>query len=188
MQQLQIPVPKERNLYLSKQVDQASIADLTKAIIEINEDDVYIAKIAAVNDMVYTPSAIKLYIDSYGGEAYQCFGLVGVIDNSKTPLHTIVTGCAMSAGFVVAISGHKRFAYNTSTFLYHQIGSGSYGKLKDLEDNIAESKRLQQQMETLVLSKTRLTQSQLDENYVTKTDWFLSANESLKFGIIDAII
>ena len=40
-----IPVPRARNLYLPKQVDQASMNELTKSIIEINEDDNHLKKL-----------------------------------------------------------------------------------------------------------------------------------------------
>ena len=92
----QLPLPKNRNLYLAKQVDQASMNSLTKSILEINENDEYLSKLYAVHDLDYKPRPIKLYIDSYGGAVYQCFGLLGVMEKSNTPVHTIVTGAAMS--------------------------------------------------------------------------------------------
>jgi hypothetical protein len=42
---LQLPIPKERQLHLAQQVDQASINAISKAILEINEDDDYISKL-----------------------------------------------------------------------------------------------------------------------------------------------
>jgi hypothetical protein len=39
----------------------------------------------------------------------------------------------MSCGFLIAIAGHKRFAYSNSTFMYHQVSNGFAGKLKDME-------------------------------------------------------
>ena len=96
-----LPVPKVRNLYLPKQVDQASMNELTKSIIEINEDDEHLKKLYGVYGLIYDPKPIKIYIDSYGGKVYQCFGLIGVMENSLTPIHTVVTGAAMSCGFII---------------------------------------------------------------------------------------
>ena len=110
-----LPKPKARNLYLPEQVNQESMNKLTKAIIEINENDIYLTSLYALHNIDLNPAPIKMYIDSYGGAVYQCFGLLGVMDKSKTPIHTIVTGAAMSCGFMILISGHKRFGYELST-------------------------------------------------------------------------
>ena len=87
-----LPKPKFRTLYLPEQVNQESMNKLTKAIIEINDNDTYLKKLYEINDVEYNPKPIRLYIDSYGGAVYQCFGLLGVMEKSKTPIHTIVTG------------------------------------------------------------------------------------------------
>jgi ATP-dependent Clp protease protease subunit len=83
-----------------------------------------LSKIYEVHDLEYKPKPIKIHIDSYGGAVYQCFGLLGIIKSSKTTIHTLVTGCAMSCGFLIAIAGHKRFAYEKSTYLYHLLRLG----------------------------------------------------------------
>lgn len=185
---IQLPIAKERNLYLAKQVDQASINEISKAIIDINQDDEYLGKLAELHGMKYTPKPIKLYIDSYGGYVYQCFGLLGIMDKSVVPVHTIVTGAAMSCGFLIAITGHKRFAYDTATHMYHQVSTGFAGKTKDMEEDLEEVKRLQSILEEHTLERTKMTRAQLDENYKGKKDWYINAKQALKLGIIDEII
>ena len=185
---LQFPIPKERNLYLAEQVDQESINKITQAIISINEDDVYLASLAKISGFSYSPTPIKLYIDSYGGAAYQCLGLLGVMEKSEIPIHTIVTGCAMSCGFLISITGHERFCYDTSTLLYHQISGGMHGKLKDVQERLAQMDRVQEMVEAHTLKHTKLTKKQLEDSFNGKTDWFLNAKESLKYGCVDKII
>ena len=133
-----LPLPPQRNLYFSKQVDQESMENLTKAIIKINESDRHLEKIYAAYDMTYKAPPINIYIDSYGGLVYQCFGLIGVMNKSETAIHTYVTGAAMSAGFMILIHGHKRFAYEHSTPLYHQVSSGMWGTSKSIEEEVKE--------------------------------------------------
>jgi ATP-dependent Clp protease protease subunit len=185
---LQLPIPKERTIYLAQQVDQASINSVTKSIIEINEDDVYISKLSAIHGFEYKPNPIELYIDSYGGYVYQCLGLLNIMQKSKIPVHTIVTGCAMSCGFLIAIAGHKRYCFEGSTFMYHQVSSGSIGKLKDMEEDVIETKRLQKIIEEHTLSRTKLTSKDLEKCYNEKKDWYFTAKQSLKHGIVDQII
>jgi len=183
-----LELPKERNLYLQKQVDQASMGDLTQKIIEINEDDARLKKLYDVYGIEYKPKPIKIYIDSYGGQVYQCFGLLGVMEKSKTPVHTIVTGCAMSCGFMILISGHKRFAYKLSTPLYHQVSTTKSGTLKEIEEEIIETKRLQETIEEITLERTKITKKKLKEIYDGKVDWFMSAKEAVELGVVDEIL
>lgn len=180
--------PKDRNLFLAQQVTQDSINKISQAIIEINEDDAELEKIYALHDIDYVPKPIKLYIDSYGGYVYQCFGLLGIMKASKTPVHTIVTGCAMSCGFLISVSGHKRFGYPKATYMYHQVSSVAVGKVKDLEEDVIETKRLQKMIEDITLQNTRITEKKLEKIYKTKKDWFMDSEEALKLKVIDEIL
>lgn len=183
-----LPTPRERVLYFTSQVDQSSIANLTKDIVEINQDDRKLEKLYAMHDITYTPKPISILIDSYGGAVYQCFGLICIMNASKTPIHTYVTGCAMSCGFIILIHGHRRFAYNLSTPLYHQVSSGAFGKLKDMEDKVTEAKRLQDILEKVTIERTKITKEKLKDIYEKKTDWYMSATEAKKLGVVDEIV
>jgi hypothetical protein len=84
MDRIELPKPIDRNLFLAAGVDISSVNELTKSIIAINEHDEYISKIFSIHNLTYIPSPIKIHIDSYGGRAYQCLGLIGVMQASKT--------------------------------------------------------------------------------------------------------
>lgn len=183
-----IEKPRDRNIYLPKKVDQESMNVLTKAIIEINEHDDYLIKLYDIHGINYNPNPIKIYIDSYGGYVYQCFGLIGIMETSETPIHTYVTGAAMSCGFIILIHGHKRFGYEHSTPMYHQVSTGFWGKLADMEEDFIESKRLQRKFEEMTFRKTKITKGKLKEIYDKKIDWYMSATQALRLGVIDKII
>lgn len=183
-----LDLPLERKLYFTRQVDQSSIAELTKNIIEINDSDDKLKQLYKIYGFEYTPQPIEIYIDSYGGSVYQCYGLLSVMENSKTPIHTIMTGCAMSCGFMMLISGHKRFAHKLSTALYHQVSSVAWGKLKDMQDDVKETERLQKTLEEITIKKTKISAKRLEKAFKQKQDWFISAEECLKLGIVDEII
>lgn len=183
-----LKLPKNRDLFFTKQVDQASIGELTQKIIEINQDDDHLKKLYSVYGLEYKPEPIKIYIDSYGGYVYQCFGLLSVMERSETPIHTIVTGCAMSCGFMILICGHKRFAHKLSTPLYHQVSSGAFGTMKEMEEKIEETKRLQKQLENIVKDKTNISKKKLHEILETKKDWYMSAEEARDLGVVDEIL
>lgn len=183
-----LPLPKKRDLFFTKQVDQTSIGELTQRVIEINQDDEHLKKVYSIYGLDYKPEPINIYIDSYGGAVYQCFGLLSVIERSKTPIHTIVTGCAMSCGFLLLISGHKRFAHKMSTPLYHQVSTGFWGKVQDMEEKLEETKRLQKQIEDYTTDKTKISKKKLKEILENKKDWYMSSEEALELGVVDEIL
>ncbi len=110
------------------------------------------------------------------------------MERSKTPIHTIVTGCAMSCGFMILICGHKRFAHKLSTPLYHQVSSVAFGTVKEMEESLEETKRLQSQLESIVLEKTDISKKKLKQILDNKFDWFMTAEESLELGVVDEIL
>jgi ATP-dependent Clp protease, protease subunit len=161
-------------LYLTDEQEENNVDSVIRSILEINEE----------------PSShpIKLYINSSGGDVYPFLGLIDVIITSKTPIHTYTLGSAMSSALLVALVGHKRFAYEHSTFMIHQISTGEWGTAKHLEEDLTETKRLQKILDSIILSKTKITKRQLTSVYNNKKDWYISAEDALKYQIIDRII
>ena len=132
---------EERDIFLCKQVDQESILTVIKKIISINNSDDVLEKEISIHGLKYERKPINLYIDSFGGSIYQCLGLISIMDKSKTKINTICTGVAMSAGFIILISGHKRFCYEKSTLMYHQGSTFILGTFKEIEECVEENKR-----------------------------------------------
>ena len=185
---IQLPRPKTRKLFFGKQVDQETIEDLSKDIVLINENDRELEKLYSIYDLEYIAKPIEIFIDSYGGYVYQVFGLVGIIEKSVTPIHTICTGAAMSCGFIMLIHGHKRFCYEHGTPLYHQVSSGFSGKVQDMEEELEEINRIQNKIEEMTIRKTKIEKKALDENRKTKVDWYFTAEEALKLKVVDVVI
>lgn len=183
-----VPKPKDRKIFFGKQVDQESIEDVVQQIIYINDNDRYLEKLFPLHNLVYVPKPIEIYIDSYGGDVYQIFGLLSIMENSVTPIYTIVTGNAMSAGFIMLVYGHKRFAHEFSTVMYHPISSGFFGKIQDLETSFKEIKRLQIKYEELITKKTKITKEKLEEIREQGKDWYMNSKQAKENGVIDEII
>jgi ATP-dependent Clp protease protease subunit len=162
-------------LYLAEQDQENNVDEIIKSILEINESN-------------KSSSPIKLYINSYGGDVYLFLGLIDVILTSKTPIYTYTLGAAMSCALLVALAGHKRFAYKHSTFMYHQISLGEWDVAKNLEEDLIETKRLHKLIEEMVLDKTTITKEQIEDVHNHKRDWYINSEEALKYKIIDQII
>lgn len=183
-----IPKIEDRNLFIVGDITQESLHEVVKSIITINESDRSIESLSSLHGYNYTPKPIKIYIESYGGDVVPTMGLVGVIQQSKTPVHTISVGGAMSCGFILLISGHKRFCYEHSTPLYHQISGFKRGTLKNQEEGMTQSKKFQKWVETHTLSNTRMTKNKLKRIYKGKKDLYMTSQEALDLGVVDEII
>ena len=72
--------------------------------------------------------------------------------------------------------------------MYHQVSGGTHGKIKEVEEDLIEAKRLQKMIEDHAIANTGLTRKQLKENYDAKHDWFMNTKDALKYKVIDAII
>ncbi len=184
---INIPQPLNRDLYLND-VTQATITGLTTSINSINKSDRNIEVLAKLSGFTYNPQPIKLYIDSYGGDAYACYGFINTMKVSATPIHTIVTGCAMSCGFIIASQGHKRFSHKLSTFMYHQISFASWGKIESIKEDLTEAQRLQDILYNVLSNTTKLPKKKLLEIDKGRIDWYMTSNEALSFKVIDEII
>ena len=176
--------PEKRIYYLSDDVDNQSIGRLTYGNLSaIAEDDEKDSK-----EKNYKREPIKLYINSYGGSVVDLWGLVDVILNSKTPIHTYCTGYAMSAGFKIFLAGHKRFCYKHSVFLYHQLSTWMSGKYLDVKQEIEETDRTQKDIEEYVLSRTKITKEKLDEIRSQKKDLYIHSEDAFTYGIVDEVL
>lgn len=129
---------------------------------------------------------IRIYIDSPGGSLTDTLTVIDAIKLSKTPVYTICVGCAYSGGFFIFISGHKRYCYPNSTFLYHEgstANGGDAGKFR----NFAEF--YDKQLE--ILKQITVSNTNIDEELYEKhrrDDWWMLASEALDLGVCDEIL
>jgi ATP-dependent Clp protease, protease subunit len=174
----------DRTLYLFDAVDKNSVKAVVESIIKFNKLDDEIDK--KEKDFKRVP--IDLIINSSGGNVYDGLGLIDVIDNSKTPVHTFVFGLAASMGLLIAVSGHKRFAGRLSTFMYHSVSNRIGGHLEHLMNRLDEVQRLQRIYDQYLLSKSKFGIDDLKNVQDHQRDWFINPQEALDHGIIDEII
>lgn len=181
-------INEPRNIYLFTEVNDESIEKIVKQINDYNVLDDQIEIEAKRYGFTYERKPIDLYIDTYGGSLMPTFGLINLMDSSKTPIHTYSMGRAMSAGFMILISGKMRYAYKNTTIMYHQLSTGAFGTIGKIENEVELSKRLQSELEDIVIRKTKLDSKTLKEIYDLKKDVFYTSEEALKLGIVDEII
>lgn len=128
---------------------------------------------------------IVIFIDSYGGDLGACFTIIDAITMSKTPVYTVNMGSAYSAGFFIAIAGHKRFAYPHASYLYHEGSAGTQGTSVQFENFSAFYKKQLAQLREHTLAHTKISPEKYEE--IKKDDFWMTANEALELGVCDAI-
>ena len=128
---------------------------------------------------------IKIYIDSNGGSLTACFTIIDAITMSKTPVWTINIGKAYSAGFFIFITGHKRFAYPNSSFLFHEGSTGIYQDANKFKNYADFYKQQLEQLRAITIEHTQIEPEEYDKH--VKDDWWFDVNEALKYGVTDKI-
>lgn len=128
---------------------------------------------------------IKIYIDSNGGNLEACFTIIDAITMSKTPVWTINIGKAYSAGFFIFITGHKRFAYPNSSFLFHEGSTGIYQDANKFKNYADFYKQQLEQLRAITLEHTQIEPEEYDKH--VKDDWWFNVDEALKYGVTDKI-
>jgi ATP-dependent Clp protease protease subunit len=190
---------KDRIITLFNDVDESTISSSIEKIFQINrEDEMWIKNVQNVmtsSGAKFSPSKIdiemphiQVLLSTYGGNVYDGLALYDAIKASKTKVDVIIGGKSMSMGTIIMLGSETRKAYRNTTFMVHEMSTGFLGKIKDMEDDLDESKRLQKVLWDIITSETKITQKQLNELYEKKKDWFITAEEALELGLITEII
>jgi ATP-dependent Clp protease protease subunit len=168
-----------RTIVLSGEIDESSVKDAIQTISFINEID-------NGKDEV---EPIKLIINSLGGNILDGFALIGVIENSFVPIYTYGYGSIMSMALPILVAGDKRFGHPLATFMYHEcLDSVPYDKMSIIKENIEETDRLMDMYDEYLISRTSLTQKQLNKVKNKKIDWYFGSDEALSYNIINEVI
>lgn len=168
-----------RTIVLSGEIDETTVKDTIQTISFINELDNGKEEV----------EPIKLIINSIGGTMYDGFALIGTIETSTTPVYTYGFGTVMSMALPILVAGDKRFGHRLASFMYHEcLDSMSYDKMSILKENLDETDRLMSMYDEYIVSKTTLTQKQLNKIKSKKIDWYFGSDEALSYNIINEVI
>lgn len=173
---------KERRIILNDEVDASLYETVVMQIRKFNKED------EQNNIPINERKPIELYVNSYGGSAYDGYAIVNAIITSKTPVYTYADGYVMSMAFLIFIAGHRRFTYPFTNFMYHEVSTYSVGKNTEIEEVTKENRRIQAMYDLLVLKNTTLKKSQLDRVKKNKKDWFFGSEEALKYKVATDLI
>ncbi len=131
---------------------------------------------------------IRLYINSPGGVVTAGMAIYDTMQYVKCDVSTVCVGMAGSMAAVLLASGSpkKRFALPNSEILLHQVMGGAQGAASEIEITAKQILKIKEKLNKIISDHTKqpLTKIQKD----TDRDFYLSAEEAKKYGVIDEVI
>lgn len=131
---------------------------------------------------------IFFYINSPGGSVYDALAIYDTMQYVTNDIQTVGIGIQASAAAFLLSSGTKgkRFVLPHATVMIHQPSSGTRGKVTDQEIDLQESLRIKRLLEGIMAKNTGQKADRIHEDM--ERDKWLTADEALKYGIIDSVI
>ena len=169
---------RQRKLFLNTDINQYSVQEFVKHILQINRVDF------GIDPDKRLP--ILLYVNSNGGDVDAGFALIDAIQNSKTPVYTVNLGFQYSMGFLIGIAGHKRFATKNAKFLMHDGSNFIYNSGAKAQDQMEFHKKVEARVKDYILTMSNLAEEEYDKNL--RVEWYMFADEAKQKGFVDMII
>lgn len=131
---------------------------------------------------------INLYINSPGGSVYAGLAIYDTMQFIKPDVVTTCVGIAMSMSALILAGGAKgkRFALPNAKILIHQLSGGFQGPAADIEIHAKEALSLRKRLDEILSKHTGQPLEKVSAD--TDRDYFMTAEEAKKYGIIDEVI
>ena len=131
---------------------------------------------------------IYFYINSPGGVITSGMSIFDTMNFIKPDVSTICIGQAASMGAFLLSSGAKgkRYSLPNSRIMIHQPSGGAQGQSTDIQIQAKEIQRMKDDLNKILSKNTGKTIKTIEKD--TERDTFMSADESVKYGMIDKVI
>jgi len=131
---------------------------------------------------------ISLYINSPGGSAYAGLAIYDTIQTLNNPVSTIAVGTAASAASLLLTAGTKgkRYMLPNSQVLLHQVMGGAEGQAVDVDIAARQIIKIKDKLNQILAKHTGQNIKKIEKD--TDRDFYMSAEESKEYGLVDKII
>lgn len=168
---------KDRIIFLGEDVNSASAGLVIAQMLFLESED--------------PEKEIFLYINSPGGSITDGMAIVDTMNYIKCPVSTICVGMAASMGAVLLASGEKgkRYATPNSEILIHQPligGGGLSGQTTEIKIHADHMVKTRDKLNRILSERTGQSLETIQKD--TERDNYMTAEEALKYGIIDGIM
>ena len=131
---------------------------------------------------------IKLYINSPGGSVTAGMAIYDTMQYIQPDVNTICVGLAASMAAVLLAAGTKgkRWALPNSEIMIHQVMGGMEGQASDIKIRAERILKLKDRLNKILSDSTGKDLKTIEKD--TDRDYFLPANDAMKYGLIDKVI
>jgi ATP-dependent Clp protease protease subunit len=131
---------------------------------------------------------IDLYINSPGGSVTAGLAIYDTMQALSCDVKTYCIGQAASMGAVLLAAGapKKRFALPNARIMIHQPWGGTQGTAADISIQAQEILRLRENLNNILATHTGQTVKKISQD--TERDFFMSAAEAQKYGLVDGVV
>ena len=168
---------KDRIIYLGEDVNPTTSSLIVAQMLFLESED--------------PDKEIYFYINSPGGSITDGMAIVDTMNYIKCPVETVCVGLAASMGAVLLTAGEKgkRFATPNSEIMIHQPligGGGLQGQATEIKIHADHLVRTREKLNKFLSERTGQTVEQIQKD--TERDNYMTAEEALKYGLIDGIM
>src|SRR5690554_2226730 len=131
---------------------------------------------------------IHLYINSPGGVVTSGLAIYDTMQFVKCDVSTMCIGQAASMGAFLLAGGAagKRYCLPNSRVMIHQPLGGFQGQATDIDIHAREILKMRERLNKILAQHTGRTLEDIERD--TERDYFMGAEESVEYGIVDAVI
>ena len=131
---------------------------------------------------------ITLYINSPGGQIQSGLAIVDTMHHIKPDVATVCVGMAASMGATILSQGKKgkRFILPNAEVMIHQPLTGVEGQASDIEITAKHIIRLKEKLTKMMSEATGQTYAKVEKD--KDRDYWMSAEEAKKYGIVDQVL
>ncbi len=131
---------------------------------------------------------ISLYVNSPGGSVTAGLAIIDTMNHIKPSVSTVCVGLAASMGAIILSAGEKgkRFALPNAEIMIHQPLGGVEGQASDIEISARRIIKNREVLNKILSKNTGQPLSKIEKD--VDRDFFLDADESVKYGIIDRVM
>ena len=168
---------KDRIIFLAEDVNDTTASLVVAQLLFLESED--------------PDKEIQLYINSPGGSISAGMAIVDTMNYIKCPVSTICIGMAASMGAVLLSCGEKgkRYATPNAEIMIHQPligGGGLSGQTTEIKIHADHMVKTRDKLNKLLSEKTGQPLEQIEKD--TERDNYMTAEEALKYGLIDGIV
>jgi len=131
---------------------------------------------------------IFMYVNSPGGSVSAGLGIVDTMNHIKPDVVTVCVGMAASMGSIILSQGAKgkRSILPNAEVMIHQPWGGTQGQASDIEITARHILRTRETLNKMLAKASGKPLSQIEKD--TDRDFFMTAEETKKYGLVDIIL